>query len=237
MDNVTIGESIEFCDIDNILNEYGTFIFRICYIYMKNFHDAEDALQETFIKAYQKHHTFRNISSEKTWLTRIAINTCKNHLRNSWLKRIHLGFDRYCISGTAQSDILKVEMKLDVTSEIMKLGTKYKDVILLYYYNELSIPEISEVLQVSHNTVKTRLKRAREKMKLGVRMSINKRDMNRIINEELQNITLDSELKARLRTRCLSKKSYFRLDFGKAALTILLVFFVLDQLEKVNNKF
>ena len=74
--------------LERLMQEYGDSIFRMCYLYLKDYHLAEDAVQETFIKAMKSYDSFAHKSSEKTWLIRIAINTCKNIMRNRWFQII-----------------------------------------------------------------------------------------------------------------------------------------------------
>ena len=72
--------------IIRLMNIYGDSILRMCFLYLKDYHLAEDAAQETFIKAMNSYDMFHSLSSEKTWLTRIAINCCKNIMRTNWFR-------------------------------------------------------------------------------------------------------------------------------------------------------
>ena len=80
--------------LERLMQEYGDSIFRMCYLYLKDYHLAEDAVQETFIKAMKSYDSFAHKSSEKTWLIRIAINTCKNIMRNRWFQIIQNNLER-----------------------------------------------------------------------------------------------------------------------------------------------
>lgn len=132
----------------------------MCFLYLKDAHLAEDAVQDTFIKAYNSYSQFKGKSSEKTWIMRIAINVCKNYLRNSWWKRV----DESVVLDNIPTDesLIKDDTLL---LEVMKLSQKYKEVILLFYYQEMKIREIAEILKIPESTVSVRLKRAREKLK------------------------------------------------------------------------
>jgi RNA polymerase sigma factor (sigma-70 family) len=148
-------------DMNKLVNEYGNQLLRMCFLYLKDIHLAEDAVQDTFIKAYKNYSQFKGIAQEKTWIMRIAINVCKNYLRKSWWKQ------------TSYSKLLKQIPYNDPENigddtlllEIMKLSSKYKEVILLFYYQEMKIREISEALQISESTVSVRLARARKILK------------------------------------------------------------------------
>lgn len=148
-------------NMERLLAEYGNSILRMCCLYLKDTHLAEDALQDTFIKVYANYSSFEGHSNEKTWIMRIAINVCKNYLRSSWWKRI----DEATLleSIPAEEHVIGDDTLL---VEIMKLSPKYKEVILLFYYQDMKIREIAEVLQIPEATVSVRLKRAREILKI-----------------------------------------------------------------------
>ena len=128
---------------------------------------AEDVFQEVFYKVMKNYHKFQHQSSEKTWLTRITINTCKDLLRTNWIKRVTT-FSTWQEPQShyeAPFDIEKQEEYQELYQMIQKLPTKYKDVILLFYYKELSYEEISQILGIPEGTVRSRLARARTKLK------------------------------------------------------------------------
>ena len=145
-----------------LVTQYGNSILRMCYMYLKDYQLAEDVTQETFLQVWNKYETFENKSSEKTWITRIAINRCKNCMRASWFKRISIEELPEIFESDSSEMILN---KGTISLEIMKLPQKYREVILLYYYQELSVKEISAVLNQKETTILQRLKRARECLK------------------------------------------------------------------------
>ena len=164
--------SVKVCerDKDLIMNEilscYGNTLLRMCFLYLKDIHLAEDAVQDTLIKIYKNYGKFKGNSDVKTWITRIAINVCKNYLRSSWWKRI----DESAILENIPVDNYEMNVQRDeIIAEIMKLSAKYKDVVILYYYREMKIQEIANVLKIPEATVSTRLSRAKNilKIKLG----------------------------------------------------------------------
>lgn len=147
-------------DFQRIVSEYGDSLLRMCYLYLKDVHLAQDAVQETFLKVHRHYGQFMGHSSEKTWIVRIAINVCKNYLRSYWLRRVD-------VMASLKSIPVADPDGYDDTliAEIMKLPPRYKDVILLYYYQEMKIREIAEALGAPVSTVAVRLKRARERLK------------------------------------------------------------------------
>lgn len=147
-------------DIHRIVEEYGDSLLRMCFLYLKDIRLAEDAVQDTLIKVYSRYSQFEGKASEKTWVMRIAINVCKNYLRSSWWRRI----DASAVLENIPGENKEVEDDA-LIYHIMKLSSKYKEVILLYYYQDMKIREMAEVLQIPESTVATRLTRAREKLK------------------------------------------------------------------------
>ena len=148
-------------DMNKLVDEYGNQLLRMCFLYLKDIHLAEDAVQDTFIKVYKNYAQFNGNSQEKTWIMRIAINVCKNYLRKSWWKHINYSVLLENIPCNESYDIGDDTLLI----EIMKLSSKYKEVILLFYYQEMKIREISEVLQVPESTISVRLARARKVLK------------------------------------------------------------------------
>lgn len=152
-------------DLEAAIENYGNSLLRLSYLYLKDQALAEDAVQDTFLKAYKGYSNFHKECSEKTWITRIAINVCKDYLRKSWFKHKTKELVEIPIWDKTEEK----EQREDLILEIMKLSPKYKEVILLFYYQELKINEIAQILSIPIGTVSTRLKRAREQMKKNMR--------------------------------------------------------------------
>ena len=145
-----------------LVEAYQTSLLRMCYLHLQDMGLAEDAVQETFIKAYRALPSFRNECSLKTWLMRIAINTCRDMQRGAWLKHInrHITLDRLSQTiAPVSDDVIALNM------EIAKLPVKLREVVLLYYYQDMKIEEAAEVLGVAVSTVSTRLKKARGRLR------------------------------------------------------------------------
>lgn len=146
-----------------LVDEYQTALLRMCYVYLHDTALAEDAVQETYLKAYKALDTFRGESSEKTWLMRIAINTCRDMLRSTWFRHL----DRRVTPEDLPDTTLQPQAEdLDLTLAVMQLPAKFKEVVLLYYYQDMTTTEIANALGVSQSTVSARLKRARSKLRM-----------------------------------------------------------------------
>ena len=154
--------------IEKLIDLYGNDVLRIANLYIKNLTIAEDIFQEVFLKVTKKLHLFKNESSEKTWIIRITINTCKDYLKSAWKTKVIPSEDiSEQITETTNPDnkLLSTEASQLILTEILNLPVIYKDVVLLYYYKSFSTIEIANILKIPEATVRTRLKRAREILK------------------------------------------------------------------------
>ena len=163
MGHISVSAKKPIPDIKKLMEKYGASLLRMCFLYLKDTHLAEDAVQDTFIKVHKDYPKFKGESEEKTWIMRIAINVCKNYLRSSWWKRIDETVVLDNIPSINSDHTLQDEALL---LEIMKLSPKYKEVILLFYYQDMKICEIAEVLNIPEGTISVRLMRAREILKI-----------------------------------------------------------------------
>jgi RNA polymerase sigma factor (sigma-70 family) len=149
--------------IEWLMNEYGKSVVRLAFTFVKKEQLAEDIAQEVFIKCYQKLDTFRNESSYKTWIYRITVNLCKDKLRSWSFRNIILTefFSNSKNNNTPESELMNIEMKKDLSIKVLALPIKYREVIIFYYYEELTYSQISDLLDISMQTLKSRLHRAR----------------------------------------------------------------------------
>ncbi len=163
-----LSENTAAYDIENLIRQYGNDVLRTAYMYVKDNHTAEDIFQEVFIKVNQKLSTFEGNSSIKTWIIRITINTCKDYLKSAWNRRV-IPMMEYqedqIISDTDFDSVESQDTNDIIKTAVLSLPAKYKDVVLCVYYNEMTIAEAAIVLRVAEGTVKSRLSRARQKLK------------------------------------------------------------------------
>jgi RNA polymerase sigma-70 factor, ECF subfamily len=155
--------------IEIAMEQYGEKLTRFAYTYVKDWPKAEDIIQEVFVTCYTKLGTFRGESSFKTWIYRITINRCTDYLRSWSYRNLHFTdkMTRW-ISGNSdspESDVMVKNENEALAKHVLTLPIKYREVLLLYYYEELSINEISELLLSKEATIKTRLHRARALLK------------------------------------------------------------------------
>lgn len=152
-------------DFDAVMDEHVRYLVRIAYLYVKNWATAEDLVQEVFVTYFQKSDQFRNEASLKTYLTKMTANRAKDYLR-SWKHKKDVLFDTIFVqTKSTEEDLLQKEQLALLEKKLFELPMKYREPLILYYYDEQSIFEIAEYLQLNENTVKTRLRRAKQKMK------------------------------------------------------------------------
>lgn len=156
-------------NIEELIDHYGGDILRLCCIYLGDRQLAEDAFQETFVKAWRQQDTFRGESSEKTWLSHIAVNTCRDALRSGWfrmMKRSEPVEQLFDLAAPEAQDFSPVR------DAVLALPGKYREVIMLYYDQDMKIREIAQLLHLPVNSVSTRLRRARALLEKTLREEI-----------------------------------------------------------------
>ena len=141
---------------------YEKEMLKLCYVYLRDMTLAQDALQESFLKAYRRMDTFRGQCSERTWLTTIVINTCKDLRRSAWFRnrRTSVSPDSLPLSVPPPDDL-----HLDLMNAILALPVKNREVILLKYYQGLNNQEIAKLLHLSPMAVSKRMHQAYDRLK------------------------------------------------------------------------
>ncbi|KPU43081.1 ECF RNA polymerase sigma factor SigW [Oxobacter pfennigii] len=152
-----------------LVDRYKNIIFDLCYKYTYDYSEAQDLSQEILLKAYKKLSTFKNSSKFSTWLYRIGVNTCIDWVRKNkkYSGTISIDQDRYIELLPSQNPVpedivVDSEKRELLRNAIHSLPEKYKTVIILYNYKNLSCKEISDILGVAVNTVETRLYRGKK---------------------------------------------------------------------------
>lgn len=152
-------------EIDQIMNEHSRYLVRIAYLYVKDWSTAEDVVQEVFITYFRKSDQFRNEASLKTYLSKMTANRSKDYLR-SWKHKKDVLFDTVFASVKGTEEVLLEQERLAALEKnLFQLPLKYREPLILFYYDEQSITEIAGYLQLNENTVKTRLRRAKHQLK------------------------------------------------------------------------
>ena len=151
--------------IERMVRLYQMPLLRLCYAYLGDEEAARDAVQETFIKAYRSLSGFREEASEKTWLSRIAINVCKDMRRSGWFRWIAHSVP---LDALPESETPACEEDRRLTVEIMRLPARLREAALLCWLQGLTQEEAAEALGVTHQAVGSRLNRARKRLRLAL---------------------------------------------------------------------
>jgi RNA polymerase sigma-70 factor (ECF subfamily) len=136
------------------VEKYGDMLYRICLVMLKNTADAEDAVQETFIKYVQKAPTFKSEGHEKAWLITVATNKCRDMLR---YRTRHKTESEELLQG-----YFIEEHDSGILEALAELDEKYRIILVLFYVEEYKIDQISKITGVSVSAVKMRLSRGRK---------------------------------------------------------------------------
>ena len=143
----------------DIVNQNKTGLYREAYSYLQNAADAEDAVSNTILKAYEKIETLKDIRKMKAWLYRILVNECKDMIkkRNKWsYVEMSVSEIEYPNNNEENSDLYDV---------VCSLESPFKEISLLFYFENFKIKEIADILNLPDGTVKSRLARARKQIK------------------------------------------------------------------------
>lgn len=131
----------------------------MCCVYLRDTSAAEDAVQESFLRAYRSMDDFRGESSEKTWLYSIAMNVCRDMRRAAWYRYVdkRIDFDRLPQAVAPVS-----EVSIALMTEVMRLPRKNMEAVWLYYYENLNLREVGALLGVTPAAVGYRLDKAKK---------------------------------------------------------------------------
>ena len=141
------------------VDRYSDSLLRMCFISLRDWALAEDALQETFIKAWRAMPQYEHspIRNERAWLSRIAVNVCRDLRRSRWMRHV----DAAQALETLPPSQLAVEPEdRTLLLDILAMPEKYRQVLILYHYQRLTMREVAQVLGADVSTVHARLKKA-----------------------------------------------------------------------------
>lgn len=149
--------------MEQLVEEYGEYLFHLSYLYVKDKQLAEEITQDVFFTYATKGGSFRGESALKTYLTRILINRCHDELRKMKRKNVLQFLTPFWTNEkSAEQEVMKQQQFQSVKQAVMGLPIHYREVIILFYYEEFEAWEIADLLDVSQNTVRTRLRRGKD---------------------------------------------------------------------------
>ncbi|MCL2071611.1 MAG: RNA polymerase sigma factor [Oscillospiraceae bacterium] len=146
-------------EVAEIYCRHINMVYRVCFTYMKNAADAEDAAADTFVKMLKRDKTFQSEEHEKAWLIRTAINICKDGLKHWWRTREDLEDYSNSLRDKKSDSLSEAD---DITDAVLNLPNKYKSVVCLYYFEGYTSVQIAKMLKKPQSTVRNHLHEARK---------------------------------------------------------------------------
>ncbi|MGE7942566.1 sigma-70 family RNA polymerase sigma factor [Lysinibacillus xylanilyticus] len=157
-------------NIEKIIAEHGDYLLKVAYLYVKNEATAEDIVQDVFIAFYQKQEQFRQESSLRTYLVKMTVNRSHDYLRSWKSKRLTL-FEKITGRTTAvtpEKEFLAKSTKRELVEALFTLSVAYREVLILYYFEDMTTVEIAQLVSCPEATIRTRLQRARKQLAVAI---------------------------------------------------------------------
>lgn len=154
-------------NIESIIHTYSDYLYRIAFVYTKDEHVSEEIVQDVFLKFYQKSEQFRGDAALKTYLVKMTIHRSYDYLR-SWKNKKYILLEKLQHLSSVKSTesmVAERETRGEITAAVLTLPLKDREVLLLHYYEQYTTKEIAQLLGLPESTVKSRLVRAREKLR------------------------------------------------------------------------
>lgn len=182
---VSVSKTIDMEEVQKKIDSYSDLLYKIAYLQLRNNQDAEDVVQETFYQFIKAKKRFETPEHEKAWLIKVTLNGCRKIWRSAWYRHTNAapaggagkgagneadGMDMDDIRdtiyddsrGNVLEDILKRERSREIMEAVMKLPGRYREVIHLFYFQQMSVKEISVVTKRKESTITSQLTRGRE---------------------------------------------------------------------------
>ncbi|MGN1422348.1 MAG: RNA polymerase sigma factor [Oscillospiraceae bacterium] len=171
MDTMTLKADDSF---DSVMEAYMPMVYRIAFTRLGNRPDAEDITQDVFVRLFRANVSFENEEHRKAWLIRCTVNCIKSFVASAWFRHraSDAGLENMCeeeletgVSSASAGFTEQSDRKNAVAEAVMKLPPKYRTVIHLFYFEDMSISDISRAISVKESTVKSQLSRARDMLR------------------------------------------------------------------------
>ena len=160
---------------EEVIRRNSDLVYRLAFSLVKSKADADDIYQDVFWQYLRRIPIFENEQHEKAWFIRVTVNRCKNHWKSPWMKRraeLHEEAGLYVEARTGEGTVsmsgehtAEAEENLALIETVRQLPEKYRVVIHLFYYEEMSVEESGRITGSRASTVRTRLTRARRMLK------------------------------------------------------------------------
>lgn len=171
-DKVSVSEIADRDALQIKIDSYSDMLFKIAFLQIRNKQDAEDVVQETFYQFIKTNKEFESEEHEKAWLIRVTLNGCRKIWRSAWYRHtdampeveVPQGMQGECESGM-EKELLQRERSREIMEAVLKLPGKYREVIHLFYFQQMSIKEICLITERRESTVTSQLTRGREMLR------------------------------------------------------------------------
>lgn len=149
---------------EEVIDRYADMVYRLALLQVKNRSDADDIFQEVFVRLVKHIHKLQDWEHVRAWLIRVTTNCTKKHFNQYWYKNVSF-FDETEETASSENGYEAVEDEDFIWQAVRKLPEKYRVVVHLFYFEELSVIQIAKVTEQKETTVKSQLFRAREMLK------------------------------------------------------------------------
>lgn len=150
---------------DEVVRYYSPMVWRLAITKTQSAQDAEDIFQEVFLRLCANQTAFASEEHRKAWLIRVTVNCCNSHFVAPWRKKV-VCLDDVALAQLQEETAPQPEGTPDIYAQVLRLPQHMREVVLLFYYEDLSIRDIAQALQITEVSVKKRLSRARQKLKM-----------------------------------------------------------------------
>lgn len=150
---------METKEYERLVSAYLDTIYRVAVNGCKNYADAEDVVQNTFMKLLEKENRFEDDNHARKWLIRVAVNECNSLWRSPWKRHTT------SLEELTQESVFSSPEKSDLYYAVKGLPPKYRQIVHLYYFEDYSTKEIAKIMNLTETAVQTRLLRARQKLR------------------------------------------------------------------------
>ena len=149
---------------EEVIERYADMVYRLALLQVKKQTDADDIFQEVFIRLVSHIHKLQNWEHVKAWLIKVTINCSRKHFSRYSARNV-FPMEEVTETSVTESGFASVEGDGPVTAAVKRLPVKYRNIVHLFYYEELSVAEIAGITMQKETTVKSQLFRAREMLK------------------------------------------------------------------------
>lgn len=149
-------------ELKEIMLRHTASLIRTAYYYVKDLQAAEDIVQEVFIKFYNTHYSYQERGELRAYLTKLTVNKSKDYLKSWAYRKVRLYNKLAPTSRIDQNHLVKNDEESIIGQAILDLPLRQREVLLYFYFNDMTISEVATILSIPESTVKTRLRRGKE---------------------------------------------------------------------------